>query len=717
MTMCVLTLADLRFTRPGSHVPHSLVRQGHEDYALNTNDDSSDQAMDIDTDANGTHRAPIPEQSGLASDDSESEDEDGIDPQLVAESAGKAGHLDGLSDTLKKWMPFLISLDQQKQTICLKLINEMLESPLEVTNSQQLHSILMKRIPYKTKPISKFENRQGKVEQQVLVYWEDTKGLLQAVVDDVQRIGNVVDFSAKELHGRGGRQYSESQNCDRMVDREQKLRDMEASPLGGRQNGEAPWALLPIAVASDKTMTTKRGINVYPVRILSPLIGTANIARRDASILWAMLPILSKANKDLFVGMPGYLRAPACWWVLKKAFEVLLDPLREYSKNGVLLKCFDNRGQRIERRFFPFVLYSVSDIEEDWMHGCITGIFTQPEYRPDPRSLAKVSDMDSIIGEAASAVYEPRSEYATCQLVSRLRSTFTASYRQLSFDEALDTVKPIAKELSLSTNVVISPEVINDVLGKIPSARCRFIEWAGKEITAQGGYTYARALTFGGFSSRLGVDASQVSSPDWLHCGIEGIGKQILGEWLPSLTSNNQTISTMNKVIALASWFPHTYRAKTNLPRRGFSALSDPAMLWGVHRVGLLQVSRIAFLVDDDLRIMVPLVRDLMKLNQAVKSRRYSDDTVSDLQQLIQSFLDNYHKVHHKVKGEDPIRRLKPFLLLSYHRSIKAGVGRHSRVNVHHHFPDSLELCDSLARRLDRWSSATLPTGRPTTRR
>jgi hypothetical protein len=63
---------------------------------------------------------------------------------------------------------------------------------------------------------------------------------------------------------------------------------------------------------------------------------------------------------------------------------VLLDPLREYSKNGVLLKCFDDRGQRIERRFFPFVLYSVSDIEEDWMHGCITGIFTHPRISPRP---------------------------------------------------------------------------------------------------------------------------------------------------------------------------------------------------------------------------------------------------------------------------------------------------------------------------------------------
>lgn len=68
-------------------------------------------------------------QSGLASDDSESEDEDGIDPYPVAEAAVQAGHLDGLSDTLKEWLPILICLDQQKQTICIKLINKMLESP------------------------------------------------------------------------------------------------------------------------------------------------------------------------------------------------------------------------------------------------------------------------------------------------------------------------------------------------------------------------------------------------------------------------------------------------------------------------------------------------------------------------------------------------------------------------------------------------------------
>lgn len=662
---------------------------GNDDYGSNDVSDGlglANGVVDMDTDENGMQDGLTLERNeGILADDPDGDEYRFSDPEVLAESARDAGHLDDLSETLREWLPILICLDQRKQTTAIKLINKLLaastdsgQTPnssrgLGVTNSQQLHKLLLDRMPYKTRTISRFLNQKGKFEEQVVVHWKDTRGLLQAVVDNVQRLGKVTDFSAREKKYKGVRQYSESKYCDRMIEKERELREMEGAEIGGRRSEQEPhpWALLPISIYSDKTMTHKRGINVYPVRILSPLIGTSNIARRDASLLWGMLPVLSKGDKNLFLGMLDYLRGPACWWVLKKAFEVLLDPLREYSKKGVMLSCYDEGGVRIERRFFPFVLYSIADIEEDWMHGCISGVFHDSEYRADPRILAKVSDHDSLRGDVADAEYPPRVEHQVNATIRRLRDEFHRSFQEHGdYSVALDAIRGGCKGLSLNNNMVTSPEIINGVLSRGPSTKCKFTEWIGREPSS-GEYTYARALTFSGFSSNLGVDGCQVSAPDWLHVGIEGIGKQILSDWLPLCITSNSTINTMNKVLALASWFPHTYKSKTNLPSRGFSVLSDPAMLWAVHRVGLLQVARIAFLADNELRMLVPVVRDLMRLNHAVKVRRQDDVTVNGLKELVRSLLENYHKAHHHLKDGVPVRKLKPFLLLSYHLSIK----------------------------------------------
>ncbi len=583
----------------GTQVVYPFQPDGHGEYGRNNGYGGHDDWYDDDYGGGGYDSfdvAGVDVVMGEAGDQAD----DGFvlhDDALVGEhdvSRAEVPGISALTEDLRAYLPFILECAMDKQREFIKLLKLHGRDLGNVGDEIQLRQLLESQVVnLKSTIIMEYHSELAGVERKVLSHVADMNVVLQNLVQRSQELGGMTDFRPKVMQIDGVEHFSDAIYCHRM---RRRYKEFLGEGMQVRQAGELEAAPFPLVFYSDKTDTKKNNISLYPLRVTSPLIGTTNMARGVSELL-AWLPVM-RNDSTQFAGMNQVMRKDAINWVTLKCFEKALAPLKEASRYGVRLQV-EHGGERYWQRFYPFPLYIISDIQEDWMLMCISQCMAWDHLKVDLTTLASVADLQDVDSlarpetaeeQANSSRFERRTEVDARACILALRN----KNRELlgsgkTYADAREGSKDEVKDMSLSLSNVFCPEIVGELL---PSG-CKIVDYVGKGDTV---YTYAD-MPYAGWNPAFKIDCHELVSPDPLHVLQEGIAKDIL-KWMVVLAnregSNWKSVSKlMSASVDQGSWVPVDYLGKSNLPRTLFEVVDSHELVYGVHWAGLLRMAQV----------------------------------------------------------------------------------------------------------------------------